>query len=121
MKEKREKRKKRHYRIRKTVVGTEQRPRLCVFRSSKHIYVQAVNDLQGKTIAAASTLSKELPEVTEESLTSKRRVAKAVGKLIGQKLQEAGVQKIVFDRGGFLYHGRVAALADGVRDSGFEF
>ncbi|RJP24519.1 MAG: 50S ribosomal protein L18 [Candidatus Omnitrophota bacterium] len=114
-------REKRHIRIRKKIVGTQERPRLCVFKSNKHIYAQAIDDLRGHTIAAASSLLNELPEIKEEELSGKKKVAKAVGKLIAQRLSEKGIEKVVFDRGGFLYHGRIAALADGARDGGLKF
>ena len=112
----REKRKKR---VRGKVFGTEKRPRLAVFRSSAHIYVQAIADDAGRTLAEASTLSKEL----ENSLggLKKIEVARVVGKLVAKRLQEAGIRDCVFDRGRFLYHGRVKALADGAREAGLNF
>lgn len=113
-------RQKRHLRIRKKIQGTAARPRLCVFRSTKHIYVQAIDDISGITVASACSLLKDLP-VVEGEITGKRRVAKAVGKMLAQKLKEKGVVEVIFDRGGFLYHGRVAALADGAREGGLKF
>lgn len=115
---------KRHFRIRKKVAGTTARPRLCVFRSTKHIYAQVVDDSLGTTIASACTLLKNLPEVkAEEDKPDSHKIqqAKAVGKLIAMKLQEKGCESIVFDRGGYIYHGRIAALADGVREGGIKF
>ncbi len=110
---------KRHFRIRKKLAGTTVRPRLCVFRSTKHIYAQVVDDEQGSTILSACTLMKNLPEIEGDD-SHKIKQAKAVGKLIAIKLQEKGLDKVVFDRGGYLYHGRVAALAQGVRDGGIQ-
>ena len=111
---------KRHFRIRKKMEGTTVRPRLCVFRSAKHIYAQVVDDCHGSTIASACTLLKNLPEV-EGDVSNKMKQAKAVGKLIAMRLQEQGLTNIVFDRGGYIYHGRIAALADGVREGGIQF
>ncbi len=110
-------RKKRHDRIRKKVFGTAERPRICVFRSTKHIYVQAVDDLKGHTIAAACSLHTELPQVETES-AGKTKTALAVRQLMANRLKAQGIERAVFDRGGYLYHGRVAALAKGVREGG---
>ena len=120
MKDRRIIRKKRHFRVRKKIKGTAERPRLCVFRSAKHIYAQAIDDIEGKTLAASCSLIPELPKV-EGDLTGKKKVAKAVGKLIAQRLSDQGISSVVFDRGGFLYHGRIAALADGAREGGLKF
>jgi large subunit ribosomal protein L18 len=109
-------RRRRHFRVRKSVHGTEARPRLAVFRSNKHIYVQLIDDDKGRTLAAAS--SKE-SAVKAESLTAD--AATEVGKLIGARAKDAGITKVVFDRGGYKYHGRIQALADGARESGLEF
>jgi len=112
-------REKREKRVRSKIAGTEVKPRLCVFRSDRHIYAQAINDVQGTTLATASTLSKDLtPKIKGKK---KIEVAKEVGKLIATRLQTLGVDKIVFDRGRFLYHGRVKALADGAREKGLKF
>ena len=110
---------KRKARVRSKVIGTQARPRLSVFRSAKHIYVQAVADDVGKTMAAASTMSGELAE----TLGGKKKVdaAKEVGKLISKRLQKIGVAEVVFDRGRYLYHGRVKALAEAARESGLKF
>jgi len=112
-------REKREKRVRGRISGTEERPRLSVFRSAKHIYVQAIVDEKGETIAAASTQSKEL----QGSLAGmkKAEAAKEVGKLIAKKLLSHNVQAVVFDRGSFLYHGRVKALAEGAREEGLQF
>ena len=93
---------------------------MCVFRSTKHIYVQAIDDLTGHTIASACSLAKDLPK-PEGEISGKKLVAKAVGLAIAGKLKEIGVSSVVFDRAGFLFHGRVAALADGAREGGLEF
>ena len=106
-------------RIRKRIFGTEQRPRLSVFRSAKHIYAQLVIDSTGSTILAASTLSPDLR--TEIGDLDKSDAAKKVGQWIGKKAMEKNIQQVVFDRNGFLYHGRIKALADGARESGLVF
>ena len=110
---------KREKRVRGRLTGTSERPRLSVFRSDKHIYAQVINDAEGATIATASTLSKELAG----QLQGKKKVdvAREVGKLIAARLQTLGVEKVVFDRGRFLYHGRVKALADAARENGLKF
>jgi len=106
-------------RIRKRIFGTEQRPRLSVFRSAKHIYAQLVIDSTGSTILAASTLSPDLR--AEIGDLDKSDAAKKVGQWIGKKALEKNIQRVVFDRNGFLYHGRIKALADGARESGLVF
>lgn len=112
-------RQKRKARVRTRIFGTEQRPRLSVFRSAKHIYAQLVVDSTGSTILAASTLS---PEIKGEiGGLKKSDAAKKVGELIGRKAAEKNIRKVVFDRNGFLYHGRIKALAEGARESGLEF
>ncbi len=107
-----------HQRIRRKVHGTRETPRLCVYKSLNHIYAQIVDDENGVTLAAASTLDKELSD-----LPSKTNIeaAKAVGKRIAVKAQEKGITKVVFDRSGYKYHGRVAALADAARENGLQF
>jgi large subunit ribosomal protein L18 len=112
-------RQKRKKRIRKKVFGTEHRPRLSVFRSAKHIYAQVVVDSTGSTILAASTLSPEIR--IEIGDLKKSDAARKVGEWIGRKAAEKNIRRVVFDRNGFLYHGRVKALADGARESGLEF
>src|SRR3954463_677647 len=116
-KDKQQARARRHYRVRKTVVGSSARPRLAVFRSNKHISAQVIDDRAGKTLAAASTLEKDL----KSGATGNIDAAKKVGRLIAERAKAAGVSAVVFDRGGFLYHGRVAAVADAAREAGLEF
>jgi large subunit ribosomal protein L18 len=110
-----QKRRRRHRRVRGKVHGSAGRPRLCVFRSSKGIYAQVIDDDAGVTLASASTL------VLDGASGSKSEKAAEVGKLVAQRAREAGIAKVVFDRGGYLYHGRVKALADGAREGGLEF
>ncbi len=110
---------RRKLRVRKKVRGTEERPRLTVYRSLTHIYAQVINDITGQTLAAASTLSKELQGTLKA--TGNAEAAKAVGELIAQKALERGIKKVVFDRNGFLYHGRIKTLADAARQKGLEF
>jgi large subunit ribosomal protein L18 len=105
--------------IRKRVVGSEERPRLCVFRSSKHIYAQVVDDSSGYTLAAASTMEKEVKD--HSGFNNKVEVANFIGELLAKRAMEKGVKKIVFDRNGFLYHGRVKAVSEGAREAGLEF
>jgi large subunit ribosomal protein L18 len=112
-------RQKRKVRIRKRIFGTEERPRLSIFRSAKHIYAQLIVDSTGSTIVAASTLSEELKDALGEA--EKTEAAKKVGILLGKKALEKNITRVVFDRNGFLYHGRVKALADGARESGLDF
>lgn len=107
------------YRIRKKVSGTSARPRLAVYRSLKNIYVQAIDDEQGRTLAQASSLDKELRGSTSPG--SNLAAAQQVGELIAKKLKDAGVEQVVFDRGGFLFHGRIKALADAARKHGLKF
>jgi len=111
-----ERRYRRHLRVRQKVAGTEQRPRLVVFRSLKHVYAQLVDDDQGKTLVAVSDRTKEL--VREKP--GKVGAALAVGKLLAQRAKAKGVTKVVFDRAGYLYHGRVRAVANGAREGGLE-
>jgi large subunit ribosomal protein L18 len=114
-----EARKRRHLRVRKKVRGTTERPRLNVFRSAKHIYAQIIDDSKGVTLASASTLDKEL--ANEISNGGNVDAARKVGELIAKRAQSSGITKVVFDRGGYLYHGRVKALADAAREAGLEF
>lgn len=111
-------RKRRHARIRAKVSGTPERPRLNVFRSNQHIYAQVIDDTKGFTLAAASTLDPEI-KALPGGLTVEK--AAAVGRLVGQRALAKGVTKVVFDRGGYMYHGRVKALADGAREAGLDF
>ena len=114
-----ESRLKRKKRIRKKLVGTGNRPRLCVFRSAKHIYAQVIDDSLGKTLVAASSMEKTV----RENPDAKNKVAMAttVGKILGQRAIEKGFRKVVFDRNGFLYHGRIKAVSEGAREAGLEF
>jgi len=107
-----------HLRIRKTIVGTSVRPRLSVFRSNKEIYAQVIDDINGKTIVSASSREKEISSFKKEN---KVFIAKEVGKLLGKRILDKKIKKIHFDRGGYLYHGRVKSLADGARELGVEF
>jgi large subunit ribosomal protein L18 len=116
-KARREARIRRHRRVRKKVVGTAERPRLAVFRSNKHISAQLVDDDAGRTLAAASTIEASL----RSGATGNADAAAQVGRLIAERAKAAGIDKAVFDRGGYLYHGRVAALATAARDAGLEF
>src|SRR5690606_23535030 len=100
-------------RIRKNLSGTESRPRLSVFRSNKEIYAQIVNDQEGKTLAAASSRDKDI-----EAKGNKTEIAAIVGKALAEKAKSAGIEEVAFDRGGYLYHGRVRSLADGAREGG---
>jgi len=110
---------KRKKRIRKKIVGSNDQPRLSVFRSAKHIYAQVVDDSLGQTLAAASSLEKTVRESSESK--NKLNAANTVGKIIGQRALEKGVKRIVFDRNGFLYHGRIKAVSDGAREIGLKF
>jgi large subunit ribosomal protein L18 len=111
-------RSRRHYRVRRKVSGTQERPRLAVFRSNKHISAQVIDDRSGRTIAAASTVEKDL---RSSDGTGNKAAATTVGRLVAERAKAAGVSRVVFDRGGFLYHGRVAAVADAAREAGLEF
>ncbi|SFB34229.1 large subunit ribosomal protein L18 [Lentibacillus halodurans] len=110
-------RKKRHARVRKNVFGTEERPRLNVYRSNKHIYAQLIDDNAGVTVASASTNDNEL----SLEATGNAEAAKQVGELVASRAKDKGYHAVVFDRGGYLYHGRVKALADAAREAGLEF
>ncbi len=109
---------RRHRRVRKRVIGQPERPRLVVYRSARHIYVQIVDDTAGRTLASASTLDAGL---RENAQGKKSERAKAVGTLIAQRAKDAGIARVAFDRGGNAYHGRIAALADAAREGGLEF
>jgi large subunit ribosomal protein L18 len=109
-------RQKRHARIRNKLSGTSESPRLCVFRSNKNIYAQIIDDISGKTLVSASSLEKDF-----EAGESKKETAKKVGAAIAKKAVEANIKSVVFDRGGYQYHGRVKELADGAREGGLEF
>ena len=115
--ERRTSRIRRHVRVRKRVRGTSERPRLAVFRSNRHISAQIIDDVTGRTLAAAGTVEASL----RDKATGNVEAARAVGWLVADRAQAAGVKSVVFDRGGFRYHGRVAALADAAREAGLEF
>ncbi|MDI7247406.1 MAG: 50S ribosomal protein L18 [Bacillota bacterium] len=110
---------RRHLRIRKKVSGTSEVPRLSVARTSRHIYAQVINDASGTTLAFASSLDPEVRKHIESG--GNVEAARLVGKLIGERAQARGIKKVVFDRGGNLFHGRIAAVAEGARESGLEF
>jgi large subunit ribosomal protein L18 len=116
-KKKQEGRKRRHARVRRSVIGTPERPRLAVFRSNRHVVAQVIDDRAGVTLAAASTLEPDLRSGT----TSNRDAAARVGQLVAERAKAAGIDSVVFDRGGFRYQGRVAALATAAREAGLEF
>jgi large subunit ribosomal protein L18 len=119
LQKKREGRERRHRRIRARVAGTAARPRLNVFRSLTGIYAQVIDDLAGRTLASASTIDKEIAGQVEGK--TKMEAAKIVGSVLAQRAKQAGINTVVFDRGGYRYHGRVAALAEGAREGGLEF
>ena len=108
---------RRHRRVRKSVIGSPERPRVTVFRSARHIYVQVIDDTTGRTIASASTLDASL----KGTKSAKKDSAARVGALIAERVKAAGVTKVAFDRGGYAYHGRIASLADAAREGGLEF
>ncbi len=110
---------KRQRRIRKTTKGTTQRPRLCVFRSAKHIYAQVIDDTLGKTLVSASSMETDVRQ--RDDFENKVALATHIGQLIGERAQEKGVKQVVFDRNGFLYHGRIKAVSEGARKSGLDF
>ena len=105
------------YRVRKKVYGSEEKPRLSVFRSNKQIYAQLINDDKGSTLVAASSREK----VFADKKAPKQDMAKEVGKLLAEKAKEAGIEKVIFDRNGYLYHGRIKSLAEGAREGGLKF
>ena len=110
---------RRHRRVRAKISGTAERPRLNVFRSLGNIYVQVIDDVAGHTLVSASTIDRELRGQVDEK--NKTEAAKMVGALVAQRAQALGIKQVVFDRGGYRYHGRVKALADGAREAGLEF
>jgi len=110
-------RNRRHRRVRKKVRGKAGRPRLSVFRSTRHVYAQVIDDANGRTLASASTMERD----TRGGVTANVDAAKSVGQRVGERAKAAGVTAVVFDRGGFRYHGRVAAVAEGARAAGLEF
>jgi large subunit ribosomal protein L18 len=110
---------KRKLRVRKRIQGSSERPRLCVFRSDKHIYAQIIDDVQGVTLVSASTVAPEFKQ--EEPVRGKVGAAQRVGHMIAHKAKGQGITKVVFDRNGYIYHGRVRALADSARETGLDF
>jgi large subunit ribosomal protein L18 len=108
---------RRHTRVRKKVFGTAERPRLCVFRSEKNIYAQIIDDVAQKTLVAASSLDKDFAV----KAGSNKEAAKVVGEMVAKRAIEKGIKTVVFDRGGYIYHGRIQQLADGAREAGLEF
>src|ERR1700721_3655581 len=110
---------KRHRRIRRRMAGSSERPRLCIYRSNKHIYAQIVDDSQAHTLVSASSLDSELTDKLKK--TWNKDSAEAVGELVAKRAIKKGIQLVVFDRGGYIYHGRVAAVAEAARKSGLEF
>lgn len=113
------KRQKRHLRIRKTVNGTPERPRLNVYRSLNHMYAQIIDDSTGRTLVSASTLDKEIIEKLES--TGNKEAAKVIGKIVAERALAKGIEEVIFDRSGYIYHGRVKELADGAREGGLKF
>ncbi len=109
-------REKRHKRVRKKITGTQERPRLCVYKSNRYIYAQLIDDMKGHTIVSASSIEKELHAANVNCELSKK-----VGLLIGTRAVERGIKMVVFDRSGYRYHGNIKSLADGARESGLEF
>ncbi len=110
---------KRHYRLRNNISGTAEKPRLAVFRSNMHIYAQIIDDTAGNTLCAASTVEKDIKAKLEK--TNDVEAAKAVGEAVAKKAIEKGITTVVFDRGGFVYHGKIQALADAAREAGLKF
>ena len=119
IKSRNDKRVKRHARARKNLVGTPEKPRLCVFRSNKNISAQVVDDTTGRTLVSASSLDKDLK--AEIGYGGNKEAARKVGEAVGKKALEAGIETVAFDRGGLIYHGRVKELADGARSAGLNF
>ena len=109
----------RHERVRKKISGTPTRPRLCVYRSNAHIYAQVIDDVAGNTLAAASTVEKEIASQISEM--DKKGASKLVGKIVAERALAKGIKEVVFDRGGYIYTGRVAQLAEGAREGGLDF
>ncbi len=108
---------KRHYRLRRRLTGSTERPRLAVYRSGKHIYAQIIDDIKAITVASASTLDKDLRSASGANVEAARKV----GQMVATRAQAAGITSVVFDRGGNLYHGRIAALAEAAREAGLDF
>ncbi|PIU55192.1 MAG: 50S ribosomal protein L18 [Deltaproteobacteria bacterium CG07_land_8_20_14_0_80_38_7] len=113
-----ERREKRHQRVRRNVLGTSERPRLSVFKSAKHITAQIINDLEGRTLVSASTVEKDLKNLKGRATCEG---AKRIGELVAERANAKGIDKVVFDRGGYIFHGKVKALADAAREKGLKF
>ena len=118
-KDKNKVRQNRHLRVRRKISGTAERPRLCVFRSNKHIYAQVIDDVEGKTLVAASTVEADIKNAVEHG--GDKNAAKAVGEAVAKKALDAGITNVVFDRGGYIYTGRVKELAEVAREAGLKF
>jgi large subunit ribosomal protein L18 len=116
-----EARKKRHYRLRRNLSGTATRPRLAVFKSNKYIYAQIIDDVKGHPLASASTMDAALVKADSLKSTSNVDAAKAVGAQVAKKAKALGIEEVIFDRGGYIYHGKIAALADAAREGGLKF
>ena len=121
VKERESRRERRHQRVRRKVAGSSERPRLVVHRSLKHIQGHVVDDTTGRVLAGVSTLAGDLKDERGNDESTKTSLSKAAGKLLAERAQKAGVTKVVFDRGGYVYHGRIAAFAEGAREGGLEF
>ncbi len=119
--QKRTRRIRAHHRIRNGIRGTAQRPRLCVFRSLNHLYAQVIDDDLGKTLAQANTLDKEIASQMQGTSRSNKVAAKLVGQLVADRAKASGVESVVFDRGGFIFHGRIKEIAEGARENGLKF
>ena len=111
-------RQRRHRRVRRKIIGTAERPRLCIFRSNRYVYSQLVDDMAGKTLVAACSSE---PDLKGKELPSKTEAAKEVGRILASRAKQTGIEQVVFDRAGYLYHGRVKAVADGAREGGLLF
>ena len=114
-------RKKRHYRLRRNLSGTAAKPRLAVFKSNKYIYAQIIDDVKGHTLASASTMDAAMVKAEKLKSTSNLDAAKSVGTQLAKKAKAMGIEEVVFDRGGYIYHGKIAALADAAREGGLKF
>ena len=121
MKRKRERRERAHLRVRKRVRGTAERPRLSVYKSLQFIYAQVIDDDRGHTLAAASSAEPDIRQQLDGQAASNQEAAKLVGEAIAERAKEKGIEKVVFDRGGYVYHGNVKALADAAREKGLQF
>ena len=121
VKERESRRERRHQRVRRKVAGSSERPRLVVHRSLKHIQGHVVDDTTGRVLAGVSTLAGDLKDERGNDESTKTSLSKAAGKLLAERAQKAGITKVVFDRGGYVYHGRIAAFAEGAREGGLEF